>query len=194
MIHRRLPKFSPIRVEDTSFQLLDVLIGAFEIPRSTHFLSTFQHFPMPHTVVIGAGIIGVSTAYFLSHDPNRQKDHKITIIDPCPPASGASGKAGGFIARNWAGSATASLAELSFGLHDELAQRHGGAEKWGYRRCRAVSVTGRNARGDPMGDLARSVRLKNVEKLNGVGALEWIKPGVIQDQNLLGDNDAIAQW
>lgn len=45
-----------------------------------------------------------------------------------------------------------------------------------------------------MGDLTRSVRLKNVEKLNGVGAPEWTKPGVIQDQNLLGDNDAIAQW
>ena len=45
-----------------------------------------------------------------------------------------------------------------------------------------------------MGDLTRSVRLKNVEKMDGVGALEWIKPGVIQDQNLLGDNDAIAQW
>jgi hypothetical protein len=57
-----------------------------------------------------------------------------------------------------------------------------------------VSVVGRNARGNPMGDLTRSVRLKNVEKMDSVGALEWIKPGVIQDQNLLGDNDAIAQW
>jgi len=149
---------------------------------------------MSHTVIIGAGIIGVSTAYFLSHDPTRQIDHKITILDPCPPASGASGKAGGFIARNWAGSATASLAELSFRLHDELAQRYGGAEKWGYRRCRAVSVVGRHAQGDPMGDLTRSVRLKNVEKLKDVGALEWIKPGVIQQQNLIGDNDTIAQW
>ena len=45
-----------------------------------------------------------------------------------------------------------------------------------------------------MGDLTRSVRLKNVEKLKDVGALEWIKPGVIQQQNLIGDNDTIAQW
>jgi len=55
-------------------------------------------------------------------------------------------------------------------------------------------MVGKNARGDPMGDLARSVRLKHVQKMDSVGGLEWIKPGVIQDRNLLGDNDAIAQW
>ena len=185
-------------LKSTSFGIPIAVIGAVTIPRSTTIFATTSSPPfntsMPHTVIIGAGIIGVSTAYFLSHAPNRQPDHKITVLDPCPPASGASGKAGGFIARNWAGAATASLAELSFRLHDELAQQHGGAENWGYRRCRAVSVVGRNARGNPMGDLTRSVRLKNVEKMDSVGALEWIKPGVIQDQNLLGDNDAIAQW
>lgn len=149
---------------------------------------------MPHTVILGAGIIGASTAYFLSHSPSRKSDYRITILDPCPPASGASGKSGGFIARNWTGAATASLAELSFQLHEELAKRYGGGEKWGYRRCRAVSVVGKNARGDPMGDLARSVRLNNVKKIDRAGELEWIKPGVIQDQNLLSDQDSTAQW
>src|SRR6266516_2015707 len=99
---------------------------------------------MPHTVILGAGIIGVCTAYFLSHDPSRNEDHTITILDPSPPASGASGKAGGFIARNWVGSATTSLEDLSFRLHEELAQEYGGDVNWGYRRCRALHVVAGN--------------------------------------------------
>jgi glycine/D-amino acid oxidase-like deaminating enzyme len=149
---------------------------------------------MPHTVIVGAGIIGVSTAYFLSHAPARTQDHTITILDPSPPASGASGKSGGFVGRNWAGAATASLAELSFRLHNELAQKYNGAEKWGYRRCRAMSVVGKNARGNPLGDLTRSVRLRNASEAEPAAGLSWIKPGVIQTQNILSDKDATAQW
>jgi FAD dependent oxidoreductase len=64
------------------------------------------------------------------------------------PASGASGKAAGVIARGWTGSATASLESLSFQLHQELAHQHGGAEKWGYRSCRALAVTAGNKTDD----------------------------------------------
>jgi len=149
---------------------------------------------MLHTVIVGAGIIGTSTAYFLTHSPYMREDHHVTILDPCPPASGASGKSGGFIARNWTGAATASLAKLSFRLHDELAREHDGATKWGYRRCRAVSVVGNNGQGNPLGDLASTVDLTNVKQRGGESELSWVKPGIIRNENLLGDNEGIAQW
>ena len=52
----------------------------------------------------------------------------------------ASGKAGGFLAKDWHGGPTASLAALSFNLHDELSNEYGGDKKWGYRRVKTVQV------------------------------------------------------
>jgi glycine/D-amino acid oxidase-like deaminating enzyme len=141
---------------------------------------------MTHTIILGAGIIGASTAYYLSSSPS----HKVTILDPCPPASGASGKSGGFIARNWAGPSTSSLADLSFRLHSD---DHDGASKRGYRQARAVGVVGKNAGGDVMGDLTRSVRLRHVEG-KGKGRVDWIREGVVQSEERLGDEEDIAQW
>jgi glycine/D-amino acid oxidase-like deaminating enzyme len=155
---------------------------------------------MPHTVILGAGIIGASTAYYLQQQSSHPSGHRITLLDPCPPACGASGKSGGFIARNWASEATSSLAELSFRLHSELAAMHSGDVKWGYRRARAVGVVGKNTREGAgvmgvMGDLSRSVRLRYVEGRGGRdGGVKWIKQGVVQSQELLGEEGDIAQW
>lgn len=147
---------------------------------------------MPHTVILGAGIIGVCTAYFLSHDTCRNEDHTITILDPSPPASGASGKAGGFIARNWVGSATSSLEDLSFRLHEELALHYGGDERWGYRRCRILHVVGGN--GSESANSDWDERHKNIKRTSYSADLEWIKPGVIKNMELLGDPGSFAQW
>jgi glycine/D-amino acid oxidase-like deaminating enzyme len=147
---------------------------------------------MPHTVIVGAGIIGVSTAYFLSHAPSRGEDHTITILDPSPPASGASGKAGGLISRNWIGGATASLEDLSFHLHKDLAQQYGGAERWGYRRCQCLAVVGGDGMDQPNA-APWNERLKNVKKSPYSGDLNWIQPGVINSQILLGEPDSFAQ-
>ena len=48
-------------------------------------------------IIAGAGIIGCAVAYYLS-----KQGYKPIIIDrEFEPASGASGKAGGFLARKW---------------------------------------------------------------------------------------------
>lgn len=52
-------------------------------------------------------------------------------------AGGASGKAGGLLAL-WA--FPSNIVPLSFRLHAELAQEHGGEAAWGYRRCYASQV------------------------------------------------------
>ncbi|KZT71435.1 FAD dependent oxidoreductase [Daedalea quercina L-15889] len=89
---------------------------------------------MPDTVVLGGGIIGLSTAYYLAkltRDAGVQ--HNIHIVEPSSQLfSSASGKAGGFLAKDWFNPTMAPLGELSFRLHKELAEQNDGRAKWGY--------------------------------------------------------------
>ena len=68
------------------------------------------------TVIIGGGIHGISTAYYLA-----QKGEKVLIIESEKIAAAASSKAGGFLAREWGSGPTISLHQQSFDLHEELA-------------------------------------------------------------------------
>jgi len=53
---------------------------------------------MPSTIIIGSGIIGCSTAYYLS-EAKLQDAHSIHLIEASPELfASASGKAGGFLA------------------------------------------------------------------------------------------------
>jgi hypothetical protein len=59
-------------------------------------------------VVVGAGVIGTSTAYYLSTSKARGEDTTVTLVEATDVASAASGKSGGFLALDWHGQATAS--------------------------------------------------------------------------------------
>src|SRR5438477_4146631 len=79
-------------------------------------------------LICGGGVIGASIAYFLSC-----RGVKATVIEGTGLACAASGKSGGFLARDWCdGSPLAPLARRSFALHAELAERID--DNWGYRR------------------------------------------------------------
>jgi glycine/D-amino acid oxidase-like deaminating enzyme len=94
--------------------------------------------PEKSIVIIGGGIIGCSTAYFLTRHPKYNPEkHSITILEASGIASGASGKAGGLLAL-WA--YPNSLVPLSFRLHKELAAEHGGDQRWGYRALGVGSI------------------------------------------------------
>ena len=70
-----------------------------------------------NVVVCGAGVIGASVAYYLTR-------HGLgpTLLERTAVACAASGKSGGFLARDWCdGSALGPLARASFALHRELA-------------------------------------------------------------------------
>lgn len=87
---------------------------------------------------LGGGVIGSTTAYFLTRHPKFNPAlHKITLLEATSIASGASGKAGGLLAL-WA--YPECLVPLSYRLHRELAEKHDGAEKWGYRRLGCGSI------------------------------------------------------
>jgi glycine/D-amino acid oxidase-like deaminating enzyme len=88
---------------------------------------------------LGGGIIGCTTAYYLTHHPQFNPSvHTVTLIEAAKLANGASGKAGGLLAA-WAN--PSNLARLSFDLHDQLARDHNGTELWGYRRVRCGQLT-----------------------------------------------------
>jgi glycine/D-amino acid oxidase-like deaminating enzyme len=81
-----------------------------------------------HVVICGGGVIGASIAYFLS-----RRGVTATVIEGTGIACAASGKSGGFLARDWCdGSPVAPLARRSFDLHAELAEEID--DDWGYRR------------------------------------------------------------
>ena len=70
-----------------------------------------------NVIIIGAGVIGSAIAYYLS-----RKSIKATVIERCDTACAASGKSGGFLARDWCvGQPQDPLAQLSFDLHTDLA-------------------------------------------------------------------------
>ena len=86
-----------------------------------------------HVVICGGGVIGACTGYFLA-----RRGIGVTVVERSEVASSASGKAGGFLARDWcAGSPLDALARRSFALHASLPEDLGG--DWGYRRMTAYS-------------------------------------------------------
>lgn len=91
-----------------------------------------------HIVIVGAGIIGVCTAYYLTQHASFSKEtHHITIIESKRVAGGASGKAGGLLAM-WA--FPQQIVPLSFQLHQELSDQYDGEKNWDYRRLTTVSL------------------------------------------------------
>jgi glycine/D-amino acid oxidase-like deaminating enzyme len=96
------------------------------------------------TVILGGGIIGLSTAYYLSQTkpPNKDDNPPIHIVDSASSLLlSASGYAGGFVAEDWFSHHSASLGALSFKLHRELAQQHDGAKRWGYSGSHVYSLS-----------------------------------------------------
>ena len=69
--------------------------------------------------IIGGGIIGASIAFHLS----EAGCSNITIVERTNIACGASGRAGGFLAKNWRSGAEGKFSESSFIAHSELAER-----------------------------------------------------------------------
>ncbi|SCU94274.1 LADA_0G07602g1_1 [Lachancea dasiensis] len=91
-----------------------------------------------HIVIVGAGIIGVCTAYYLTRHPSFDKsNYHITLLESKRVAGGASGKAGGLLA-TWA--FPQQIVPLSFQLHQELSDEYNGETQWDYRRLTTVSV------------------------------------------------------
>ncbi|KZT43391.1 FAD dependent oxidoreductase [Sistotremastrum suecicum HHB10207 ss-3] len=75
-------------------------------------------------VIIGGGIIGCTTAYYLSRHPKYSTENtSITVLEASSIAGGASGKAGGLVAK-WA--YPKELVKVTFAEHERLAAEQNG--------------------------------------------------------------------
>lgn len=166
-------------------------------------------------VIIGGGIIGCTSAYYLTHHPAYNPDlHNITLLEATKIAGGASGKAGGLLAL-WA--YPSSIVPLSYRLHKELSDQHGGQDRWGYRavHCGQVDCKGRplqsrdtvRGKDNPMDGQndapagGKNVSLqkrdtKALAKLRAAGVpadLDWIDPYSLRMYDEMGDPSTTAQ-
>ncbi|WWC89932.1 uncharacterized protein L201_004861 [Kwoniella dendrophila CBS 6074] len=129
-----------------------------------------------HVVIIGGGICGVSTAYFLATHTARLPTTKITILEGNKIASAASGYSGGFLAKDWHGSATSDLSEMSYNLHEELSNKFNGQKEWGYRTVDTLSI-----------------ETDATRKSKKSSPLPWLENGLVHSSRSLGSHKTTAQ-
>lgn len=120
-------------------------------------------------VIVGAGIIGCTTAYYLSRHPAfTSGNNTITIIEASQhgPAQGASGKAGGLVAK-WA--YPKEIVRVSFEEHVKLAKEHDGAKRWGWREVEVGTWEGNGDEGVlDRKKRGKGVGMRSLEKKEGL--------------------------
>ncbi|KAA8491644.1 putative oxidoreductase [Porphyridium purpureum] len=111
-------------------------------------------------VILGAGIIGAATAYYLSRQVEGVDTPRVRVlvIEREAVACSSSGKAGGFLARTWGdGGDTQQLHRVSFALHEQLAAE---LQLTSYRKVNTLQAQpfrkGANASSWLSGDACRS--------------------------------------
>ncbi|KAI0703045.1 FAD dependent oxidoreductase [Cytidiella melzeri] len=127
-----------------------------------------------HIVIIGGGIIGCTTAYYLSHHPAYAPNTRVTLLEASKigVAQGASGKAGGLVAK-WA--YPKELVSISFPEHVKLAEKHDGINRWGWRFVGCGSWEGRGmVAEDPGTGVGSNSKKKSLEKTLGLDE-DWKK-------------------
>ena len=125
-----------------------------------------------NVVVCGAGVIGAACAYYLA-----LRGARVTVVESVGVACAASGKSGGFLARDWCDNTPQqSLARLSFTLHQELAGALG--SDYGYRPVTTRLVVASERR-----DVSAHARIPSPAWLDGGAAIA----------NTLGDTGNTAQ-
>ncbi|OCK91102.1 FAD dependent oxidoreductase [Cenococcum geophilum 1.58] len=113
--------------------------------------------PPESTVILGAGVIGLSTAYYLALTLNEATAlspvlvrHVVVVVEPsndiCP---GASGQATGGLGDFGFGPETTPLGSLSYLLHKNLASEFGGKDKYGFNDLNIYRVSPKNFTGTP---------------------------------------------
>lgn len=150
--------------------------------------------------LLGGGIIGCCSAYFLTRHPSYDRTrHKITLLEASDIAGGASGKAGGLLAQ-WA--YPSNLVDLSYPLHAQLAKEHDGKNRWGYREtnCGQIVVRGRamtdkSERKDQGESLQKRSRaaMSKLKSSSTPEDLDWIEPDLLRAYESMSGPGETAQ-
>ncbi|CAG8515880.1 11850_t:CDS:2 [Ambispora gerdemannii] len=129
-----------------------------------------------HIAILGGGIIGASIAYYITL-LNKDPALKVTVVEQTGIACAASGKAAGFLAREWCnGGPQEDLAHKSFEMHCELAKKLDGKNRYDWRVVDTFSV---------------SASVKAVS--NKPTPTDWFKRGVVTKFKEVGNIQTTAQ-
>ncbi|KAF7292810.1 DAO domain-containing protein [Mycena indigotica] len=157
-----------------------------------------------HIIIVGGGIIGCTTAYYLTRHPCFHNS-TITLLEASHhgAAQGASGKAGGLVAR-WA--YPKEIVDVSFEEHVKLAKEHGGQDRWGWRFVDVGSWEGRGEVLEQEEDPGNLARKKSLEKTRGLTVdsgtrtqkglpddLIWVKEHLTESYSPMARSGATAQ-
>lgn len=93
----------------------------------------------PNVVILGGGIIGLSTAYYLLSDA-ASYPVKVTLIEPHRIAHGASSRAMGMIAETWHDRDVLPLAKLSWRCYRDLVSAHNGGQEFDWTMSKVSGV------------------------------------------------------
>lgn len=96
--------------------------------------------PPVDVVIVGGGIVGITTAYYLLSNFCSPHPTQVTLVEAVDVAHAASGRAMGMIGRDWQASSTRQLAELSWQCYEELAAKFGDREAWDWMESEALGV------------------------------------------------------
>jgi glycine/D-amino acid oxidase-like deaminating enzyme len=124
-------------------------------------------------VVVGGGVIGTSIAWRLA-----AKGADVTVVERTAIACAASGRSGGFLAKDWCeGTPLMYLARRSFDLHAELVEELEG--DWGYRRVTTCAgIVGRPTTLAPRGPsrewISSDVEIRG--RIGSVGTTAQVNP------------------
>jgi glycine/D-amino acid oxidase-like deaminating enzyme len=145
-------------------------------------------------IIIGGGIIGCTTAYYISRNPSFSSSTSVTILEASAhgAAQGASGKAGGLVSKNaypeelvavsfqevslssdWSlhGDFLLITGSRSTTKHVRLAEEHNGQDRWGWRFVGCGSWTGRGETIDDNGTNSQDGQKESLKKsLGGIDA------------------------
>lgn len=135
----------------------------------------------PRICIVGGGIIGASSAFHLSEAGCTN----ITIVERTNIACGASGRAGGFLAKDWRLGAEGQFSEASFQAHSKLAARL--QTEFGfdvmYRRVTTFNVTVSETK-NPKQTMKQAIHAKHLP--------EWFTADAHEHGNL-GNEETTAQ-
>jgi len=151
-------------------------------------------------VIAGGGIISICTAYYLTFyneyckEENKKLIPKfdITIIERRSVACGASGYAGGFMARDWCeGERSDPLVHQSYKLHQDLAKKFNGKENYDFRQVETLEFIADNGKEEEK-EQKKEDKNKESENKKEIKTPPWVE-AKISCKNVIGEIDATAQ-
>jgi glycine/D-amino acid oxidase-like deaminating enzyme len=120
-------------------------------------------------VICGAGLHGSALAYYLT-----KKGHTdVTVVEQVGVGAAASGKGGGFLARDWGSGPTAPLHRVSFALHEDLARE---LKVESYRRLPVLEVSPGEGKTEACPWLDGEVASADVMDADGGAQVLWRPP------------------